>query len=160
MEFRPRRALAVLSEGDVRFVVVGGIAAAMLGSMRETTDLDVIVDRSQDNLARLAAVLTQLGARVKGSVRPPVAIAPALLEGMTLVTFETDAGEVDVLMVGKGGWTYEQIIDGAETVDVAGKPVRLISVDDLIAMKRAAGRPKDMETAAELEALKGLQEHG
>jgi predicted nucleotidyltransferase len=52
-----------------------------------------------------------------------------------------------------------RVIDGAETVEVAGKPVRLIAVDDLIAMKRAAGRPKDMETAAELEALKGLQEH-
>jgi predicted nucleotidyltransferase len=160
MEFRPRRALAVLSEGDVRFVVVGGIAAAMLGSMRETTDLDVIVESSEDNLTRLAAVLTQLGARVKGSTRPPMTITSSLLQGMTLVTFETDAGEVDVLMVGKGGWTYDQVIDGAEVVDVAGQPVRLISVEDLIAMKRAAGRPKDMETAAELEALKGLQERG
>lgn len=158
MEFRPRQALVLLAEGGVNFVVVGGIAAAMLGSLRETTDLDVLIDRSSDNLVRAAAVLTRLGAKVKGSPRPPVPIAPSLLDGLSLVTFETDLGEIDVLMVGKGGWTYDDVLGAAEVIDVAGEPVRLISIDDLIAMKRAAGRPKDLETAAELEALKALQE--
>lgn len=158
-EFRPRRALALLSGGDVDFVVVGGIAAAMRGSLRETTDLDVLVERSHDNLARLADVLTRIGARVKGSPRAPLPIAASMFEGMTLVTFDTVVGEIDVLMVGKGGWTYEQVQGGAEVIDVAGSPVRLISVDDLIAMKRAAGRRKDIETAEELEDLKALQEH-
>ena len=157
MEFRPRRALALLSDGDVRFVVVGGIAAGMLGSLRETTDLDVLVDRSRDNLVRLALVLTELGAKVKGSRNAAVPIAPDLLESMNLVTFETNLGEIDVLMVGKGDWTYEQVVGAAETVDIAGSPIQLISVDDLIAMKRAAGRPKDLETAAELEALQSLR---
>jgi phosphoketolase len=82
-----------------------------------------------------------------------------MFDGMSLVTFETTLGEVDVLMVGTGGWTFDQVVAAAELIDVADKPVRLISVDDLIAMKRAAGRPKDIETAAELEDLKALREH-
>ena len=157
MEFRPRRALALLAERGVAFVVVGGIAAAMRGSLRETTDLDVLVDRSPENLARLAAVLTELEARVKGSPRPPMPIAPSLLTGMELVTFETAVGEVDVLEIGKGGWTYERVVGGAEDVEIAGEMVRLISLEDLIAMKRAAGRPKDIATADELETLSKLE---
>ena len=158
MEFRPRGALARLAGGEVRFVVVGGIAAAMLGSLRETTDLDVLVQQTDDNLTRLARVLSDLHAKVKGSPRPAQPIPASLFQDMSLVTFETDLGEIDVLIAGKGGWTYEQVVEHAEVVDVDGKPVQLISVDDLIAMKRAAGRPKDVETAAELEALKALQE--
>src|SRR5260221_13854148 len=157
MEFRPRQALALLAERGVAFVVVGGIAAAMRGSLRETTDLDVLVDRTPENLARLAAVLTDLGARVKGSPRPAMPIQPSLLTGMELITFDTNLGEVDVLEVGKGEWTYERVVGGAEEVEIAGEIVRLISMEDLIAMKRAAGRPKDIETAGELEALSSLE---
>jgi len=157
MEFRPRRALALLAERGVAFVVVGGIAAAMRGSLRETTDLDVLVDRSPENLTRLAAVLTELEARVKGSPRPPMPIDPSILMGMELITFDTIVGEVDILEVGKGEWTYERVVGGAENVEIAGEMVRLISIEDLIAMKRAAGRPKDVETADELEALKRLE---
>jgi predicted nucleotidyltransferase len=157
MEFRPRRALALLAERGVAFVVVGGIAAAMRGSLRETTDLDVLVERSPENLERLAAVLTELEAKVKGSPRAPMPIAASLLTGMELVTFETAVGEVDVLEIGRGGWTYERVAGGAEEVEIAGQGVRLVSMDDLIAMKRSAGRPKDIETADELEALSRLE---
>jgi hypothetical protein len=156
MEFRPRQGLIVLADSKVEFVVVGGVAAAMLGSLRETTDVDILVRRSSDNLARLARGLTEVGARVRGSARPAMPISPALLEGVEVMTFDTEVGEVDVLLVGRGGWTYERVIGGAERVDVAGREVSLISMDDLIAMKRAAGRPKDLETVEELEALRRL----
>jgi len=157
VEFRPRQTLILLADADIDFVVVGGIAAAMRGSLRETTHLDLLVKRTPVNLARLAAVLTELAAKVKGSPRSPMPIAPSLFQGMEIVTFETTVGEVDILMVGRGGWTYEQVVEGAEKVDIAGRRIQLISIDDLVAMKRAAGRPKDLETAQELEALKELQ---
>jgi hypothetical protein len=150
--------LGALASAGVRFIVIGGIAAAVHGSRHATFDLDVVCDPSEDNLGVLAGALTQLQARVKGSPNPPAVVEPDLLKGISLLTLETSAGELDLLFEAAGGATYQKLAADAETAEVVGQEVLVVSRADLIDMKRAAGRPIDMAVADELEAMAILEE--
>jgi hypothetical protein len=154
--FDPLAALTALERGGVRFVVIGGIAARLLGSPTVTSDLDICYARDRANLERLAAVLLGLGARLRGAP----ADLPFRLDAETLAagdhfTFETAAGDLDVLATPAGAPSYEQLSRSAERVEIEGMTVLVASIDDLIAMKRASGRPKDF---VELEILGALRD--
>lgn len=156
MAFEPLRVLQDLTDGGVRFVVIGGIAATIHGSPTVTGDLDVCPERSLANLERLAAVLASLHARLRGAPED----VPFLLDGRTLLagdsfTFVTDAGDVDVLGTPSGTGGYDDLRAGAEEVDLDGLVVPVTSIEDLMRMKRAAGRPKDR---IELEVLGALRD--
>ena len=69
-------------------------------------------------------------------------------------TLETALGDIDLLGEATGGNTYETLLPSSWEVEVFGVPCRIVSLDRLIEMKRAAGRPKDLEALAELEALR------
>src|SRR5436309_580229 len=102
-----------LASDDVEFIVIGGIAAAAWGSLRETNDLDALCSNSRTNLEKLARCLTRIHARMSGSPRSPQPIAPSLLEGWeSPVTLETDHGPLDLLFNARG-ITYDQIVDAA-----------------------------------------------
>lgn len=154
--FAPRTMLRALVDGGVRFIVIGGLAAQAHGSSSLTGDLDICYERSPQNLRRLAAVLADLSAVRRGSAE--FAAIPldsrALLAG-DVFTLSTAAGILDLLGNPDPGLTFEALQLNAIDVPVDGVPVKVAGLDDLMAMKRAAGRPKDR---IELEILGALRE--
>jgi len=155
-DFRPRRLMHELAADAVEFIVIGGIAAAAWGSLRETTDLDVLCADTDSNRERLAQSLTRLGARMSGSRKPPRPIEPALLKDWrTAVTMETRHGQLDLLFSARG-ITYDQIVNLAIATTIDGATILITDIDSLIEMKTLAGRPRDLEVVAELRALKDL----
>lgn len=156
MPFDPLAALKALDRHGVRFVIVGGMAGALHGSPSVTMDLDVCHDRRPENVERLAAALRDLKARLRGvddTVRFTLDTA-TLLAGDSF-TFVTRFGDLDCLGAPAGAAGYDDLARTAERVDLDGFTVLVASLDDLIRMKRAAGRPKDR---AEVEILGALRD--
>jgi hypothetical protein len=154
--FDPLRALQVLSDHEVRFVVIGGIAGATHGSPSVTQDLDVCYERSPENLARLAAALGSMHAALRGvDDDVPFVASPETLEVGDHFTFTTVLGDLDCHGIPAGTLGYEDLVKTAIDVDLDGLVVAVASLDDLIRMKRSAGRPRDL---AELEILGALRE--
>jgi hypothetical protein len=147
-----------LVERGVDFVVIGGIAAVLHGSARNTFDLDISFAPDDANLAALGDVLTALGARLKG-LDEDVPFVPdtRTLRQSEVLTLVTSFGELDVLARPSGAPAYEELRRHADRYDLGGFNVSVASVDDLIAMKQAAGRPKDLLDIEELEAIKRLR---
>jgi nucleotidyltransferase AbiEii toxin of type IV toxin-antitoxin system len=147
-----------LVERGVDFVVIGGIAGVLHGSARNTFDLDICFATDDANLAALGEVLTALGARLKG-VDENVPFVPdaRALRGIELLTLVTSLGELDVLTRPPGAPAYRDLRRNADRYDIGGFNVSVASIDDLIAMKQAAGRAKDLLDVEELEALKSLR---
>jgi glutathione S-transferase len=154
--FDPLAALRALDAEGVRFVVIGGIAARLLGSPTVTRDLDVCYARDTENLERLARVLAHLEARLRGAP-PDLSFRPDVrtLAAGDHFTLATTAGDLDLLGTPSGVGGYEQLARAAERLDLDGMTVLVASLDDLITMKRAAGRPKDL---IELEILGALRD--
>ena len=154
--FDPARALAVLNAHGVRYVVIGGIAAAAHGSPMLTSDLDVCYARDDSNLRSLANALVALHARLRGA---PEGL-PFQLDHLTLrngdhCTFVTDAGDLDVLATPAGTAGYDQLASDAPAVDLGESlRVRIASLDLLIRMKVAVGRPKDLFALETLRAIR------
>lgn len=156
MKFSPMAAFEALIETGVDYVVIGGIAAALHGSTSVTQDLDICYRRDKDNLERLASALTAMQASWRGVPEQ----VPFVLDAKTLsmgdnVTFNTIHGALDCLGHPAGSEGYEELAARSVQVDLEGIVVRVASLDDLISMKMAAGRPKDK---AEVEILAALRE--
>jgi hypothetical protein len=155
--FDPIRAIEVLQRHNVRFVVIGGVAGRLWGSPTMTNDLDLCYDRDPVNIERLATALVELHARLRG-VDDAV---PFWLDAVTLTkaqnfTFMTDVGPLDVLGVPAGVKDFDELAVNATSFDLGGGViVSVTDLDDLIRMKRAAGRPKDR---IELEILTAVRE--
>jgi hypothetical protein len=156
--FQPDVILGSLIEHDVRFVLIGGLAAQAHGSPSLTGDLDICYARDRENLDRLAATLADLSAVRRGlpvdAPRMPPFDARTLRAGGPF-TLTTTAGDFDLLATPDPGFDYERLRATSVSTTVAGHPVLIASLADLIDMKRAAGRPKDR---IELEILGALRE--
>ena len=152
--FRPTKLLRRLVEGEVDFVVVGGFAAIVHGSPRLTNDLDICYAAAPRNLAALGGVLTELGARLRG-IEDAVPFQPdlATLRRTRLLTLESPDGPIDLLAAPAGSPGYASLRRQAERVDLEGITVLVASLDHLMDMKRAAGRPKDLVDLEELQAV-------
>lgn len=154
--FDPLAALSVLHRHGVRFVLIGGIAGRLLGSPTVTNDLDICYARDPANLEALAAALTELEARLRGvGDDVPLLLDPETLRAGDHFTFATSAGNLDILGTPSGSEGYAQLSRNAPYVDVGGFEIPVSDLRDLMAMKRAAGRPKDR---VELEILAALEE--
>lgn len=156
-ELRAEEMLLALSDAGVDFVVIGGMARTLLGSPRITKDLDISYARERQNLVALGEVLVSLNARLRGAP-PELPFVPdeRTLRGISLLTLETDAGWLDLLLDPDGSPGYEALRDNAARVEIDGRVVRVSSVDDLVAMKQAAGRPQDLADIAELRLLRDM----
>jgi hypothetical protein len=154
--FDPLRALRVLDEHSVRYVLIGVFGARLQGSPTVTNDLELCYARDPENLEALASALRALHATLRGA---PDGI-PFILDARTLMlgdhfTFATDAGGLDVLGAPSGTSGYDELARNADRMDLDQLSVLVASVDDLIRMKQAAGRPKDL---VEVEILGALRE--
>jgi predicted nucleotidyltransferase len=147
-----------LVERGVDFVVIGGIAGVLHGSARNTFDLDICFATDDANLVALGDVLIGLGARLR-EVQEDVPFVPdaRTLRGVELLTLVTSLGELDVVAQPPGAPAYRDLRRNADRYDLGGFNVSVASVDDLIAMKHAAGRAKDLLDIEELEAIKRLR---
>jgi aminoglycoside-2''-adenylyltransferase len=158
-KLRVRDLIAALVDGEVDFVVIGGIAAVLHGSPTITHDLDIVFENSAENRERLGAVLTGLGAKPFGiDEEVPFEADARTLDRIQLLTLETSAGRIDVMHPPPGSPSYEDLRTGARLTEIDGidQEIPVAAIDDLIAMKRAAGRSKDLTAVVELEAIKRL----
>lgn len=160
-EFDPEQLLERLTERGVDFVVVGGIAAVLLGSPRITQDLDITFASDEVNLESLGEVLVALDGRLRG-VEDSVPFVPdaATLRRTEILTLVTSAGPIDLLARPEGAPSYDRLRRNAERVSLGNVSVLVASLEDLIAMKRSAGRPKDLADIEELEAIRRLRLRG
>jgi hypothetical protein len=152
--FDPSPILEHLARAGVNFVVIGGVAGGAHGSAFGTFDLDIAYARDDQNLERLAGVLRSLGAKLRGA--PPD--VPFQLDGRTLkaganFTVTTQFGALDILSDPAGAPPYDRLRANAMEVDIGRSRIRFASLDDLIAMKEAAGRTKDRLMATEYRVL-------
>ncbi len=158
---RFERIVELLDGHDVEFVVIGGRAEALMGSARVTYDVDLCYRRTPGNLERLASALVQLNPKLRGAP----ADLPFRLDAQSLAlgsnfTFTTDAGDLDLL-----GWVeplggYDDIVDRCETMRIGETDVKVISLDDLILIKKHIGRPKDRDSLMHLLAIKRVRDGG
>lgn len=159
--FRPDLLFAALGAGDVDYVVIGGLAAQAHGSATFTGDTDICYATDTQNLERLGRVLVDLGARLRG-VAEDVPFVPdgRTLRRVQLLTLDTPYGKFDVLAAPSGFPGYEALREQAIVVDWGGVTSRFASLEHLIAMKQAAGRPKDLIAVEELEAIQRILRDG
>lgn len=159
--FDPLKMLDVLERHDVRFVMIGGLAGRLWGSPTVTNDLDICHARDRVNLRRLAEALRETGARLRGVAED----VPFLLDEWTLAagdhfTFVTDAGNLDCLATPAGTNGYEDLARTAEVMEIGDHTIQVASIEDLIRMKLAAGRPRDRIEAEILGAVREEIERG
>ena len=147
-----------LTEAGVDFVVVGGIAVMLSGYGRATRDLDIAYAGDRGNLEALGEVLVALEAKPRGvDAELPFAADASTLDRVELLTLETSLGWLDVHRSLAGVSSYSGLRRRAERVKLADFFVLVASVDDLIAMKHAAGRPQDQTDIAALETIRRLR---
>lgn len=143
-----------LASADVDFVVVGGLAVNAWGVVRGTKDVDVVVANDPDNLKRLAEVAVAAGGHVQqgeAMLGTPISIAAALASGEQ-VAIETELGRLDVVQGLDGVPGYEDLRSRATEAEILGVKVAVCALEDLKAMKRAAGRTRDLADLEDLEA--------
>jgi hypothetical protein len=152
-----RALLAALQDGQVRFVVIGGVAVAAHGYLRATEDLDIVPDPDRENLRRLSNVLVMLEATLPlagGRTFDPAVDASQLRRGSSL-TLDTIHGGLDVVQRVPNAPSYEELDEQAVDSDLLGVPVRICSLAALRQMKESRGNSQDR---ADLENLP-LAEH-
>jgi len=153
--FDPLAVLRTLVDQGVRFVLIGGYAAAVRGSPVITGDVDICHARDNENLKRLAAALAELGATLRGAPSiVPFRLDVGSLKAGDHFTFTTSAGPLDCLGTPAGTDGFADLDASATDEDLDGIVVRVASVDDLIRMKRAVGRPQDLIAVEWLAALR------
>ena len=155
--FQPAEILAALERHGVRYVVIGGLAATLHGSPVVTTDADICPARDRDNLDRLANALKELRARIRtADVSDGLAFAcdAAFLSRIEVaLNLTTRFGDLDVSIVPSGTSGFEDLRQQAVTISLAGHPVAVASLEDVIRSKEAANRPKDQAALPTLRLL-------
>jgi len=152
-KFSAEEIFAALERHGVDYVAIGGIAANAHGSRRVTLDVDIVPKPEAPNYERLGAALDELDApetAVDSDFRELDPRDSFDLARAAVLKLPTAAGDLDVVNSAIGGPPYEDLRERAIEVEVRGTRIRVASLDDLIAMKRAAGRPRDLRDIADL----------
>lgn len=149
--------LELLAASKVRFIVVGGLAMILQGLDTLTQDVDISFALDAENCEELVAFLNAYHPRppaVPASV--PFVLNVATLTCVRFLNLKTDLGEIDLLPHPAGIDSFQGLLARASWLDLGTFTVAVASLDDLIAMKEAAGRPKDQVHLMELRALKKI----
>ena len=146
--------LPLLVRSGVEFILIGGVAGNIHGSARLTFDVDVVYARGSANLKRLAAMLQPHAPYLRGAPTGlPFALdVPTLRNGLNF-TLTTNLGDLDLFGEVVGGGGFRDLLPHTFEVEAFGVKFKCVKLRTLIKLKRAAGRPKDLESIAELEAL-------
>jgi hypothetical protein len=136
--------LTPLVRHGVDFVLIGGMAGISHGSSYTTYDVDIVYARDRENVGRLVEALREIGVRLRGA---PADLSFLLdtktIENGSNFTFVTPHGDFDILGHADGMPSYAELRAAAPLREILGLAIRVASIDHLIAMKRAANRPKD-----------------
>lgn len=151
--------LGGLTKNKVRFVVIGGVAAAVHGSSRVTNDLDICYDAGdRGNVGALAKLLANWEAYPRGVEKNlPFIMDERTLRGAPVMTLVTTEGDIDVMDRVAGVGDYDAVRKHSERISALGVSFRVLDLPSLIKAKRAAGRPRDFDHLPELEALLELR---
>lgn len=152
MEFE--RVIQILVDAEVEFVVIGGVCAALHGSALLTFDVDICYSRAGLNLKRIVAALAPFHPGPRGFPEAlPFVWDETTLRNTTVLTLQTDLGEIDLLaeVAGLGGW--DQVKSRSIPVEAFDRTISVLDLPSLIKSKRAAGRQKDLAALPELESL-------
>lgn len=144
------RILRVLSEHEVDYVLIGGLAVQTHGHVRTTNDADLIPAPEPANLKRLAEALSVLGAQVLNPGHENTNVDASMLPRATIWQFATQDGGVDVMHEVPGGEPYSALSRRALRVQLGDVEVPVVDLDDLIRMKLARGRAIDLADVAAL----------
>jgi predicted nucleotidyltransferase len=143
-----------LSEAGVEFVLIGGLAVNAWGVVRGTKDVDIVVAPDLENLKRVAGVAVAVHGHIQTGesfLSTPPSIAAHLASGER-AAIETELGQLDVVQGLDGVPAYDALRARATEAEVLGIKVSVCSVEDLKAMKRAAGRTRDQADLEDLDA--------
>jgi hypothetical protein len=142
----------MLAHADIDYVVVGGVAVVVQATPRFTRDLDICYATNKMNLQRLGSLLVSLQAKLRG-IDEDVPFVPdaRMLRHSEMLTLTTREGDLDLLVDPPGSPGYAALRRRADVINLAGASVRIASLEDLISMKRAAGRPQDQIDIESLE---------
>jgi predicted nucleotidyltransferase len=152
--------LEALVEADVEFLLIGGIAVGFHGYVRATQDVDVVPAPNAENLARLSKVLTALEAEVEGADEfaegeLPDPLDPAVLALGGNWVLRTKLGRFDVMQWIGDDALWERLSPGAVSTQIGDLSVRIVGYEDLVALKREAGRPEDQADLRRLSQARG-----
>lgn len=155
----PSKAITILNDAGVAFVVIGGAAMIAHGSARSTQDLDICYGRSAENISRLAKALEDYHPRLRGAPRDlPFRFDAETIEHGLNFTLVTDIGDIDLLGEVQGLGFFDAVHAVSRPMEIYGVTCQILTLDGLIKAKRAAGRPRDLAVIPELEALRELEE--
>jgi hypothetical protein len=147
-------ALRALAAGKVKFIIAGGAAATIHGSARLTGELDLVYARDPDNIERLSTALAPHAPYLRDAPAGlPFRLDPATINRGLNFNLTTSLGDLVLLGELPGAGPFEQVVDDTIELELFGTRCLCLALPRLIAVKRAAGRPKDFEAIAELEAL-------
>lgn len=154
-----RALIALLNESGARYVLIGGLAMIARGMTHVTDDIDFSYSRDRAELPGLIAALKRHNARLRGVPADlPFILDLTTFRNTANFTFDTDIGALDLLGEPAGVDSFEGLWERADEIELYGMMVRVASLDDLIAMKRAAGRPKDERHIMEILDFKQFLE--
>jgi len=146
--------LQTLATADVRFIVVGGAAATAHGAARLTVDLDIVYERTRENIQRLVSALRASQPYLRGAPPGlPFQFDEATVRRGLNFTLTSKLGDIDLLGEITGGGGYGDLLPHSIVLKPFGIECRCLGLTRLIQVKRAAGRAKDFDAIAELEAL-------
>jgi len=154
--------LELLERAQIRYVLVGGLAVLMHGVDRLTADIDLVIDLAPVEASRAVDTLLGAGFKAAAPVDPRLFADPGIRNrwktdsGMLVLSFWDPAHRrptVDIFC--EYPMDFETLYRDSRVMPLTGSQVRVASVDHLIAIKGAAGRPKDLEDAARLAEMAG-----
>jgi hypothetical protein len=146
----PERLVKALAAHDVRYVLIGALAARMHGFPRVTADADITPNRDAGNLERLADALRELNARVYTETVPEGLVfdcSAAMLDRSDMWNLVTDAGRIDIAFMPSGTKGYDDLARQAVRFEVFGVALDVARLEDILRSKEAADRPKDRQDA-------------
>ena len=159
-DFDPERMFSALSDGGVRYILIGGMAAVLHGDVGVTVDIDVVPERTDENLQRLADALRGLGARIRTEGEPEGLAFDCSAEFFrnlspdSIVNMTTEAGDLDVTFCPSGTSGFDDLHRDAIDIEVADRlHILVASLEDVIRSKEAASREKDRLALPRLRRL-------